>query len=146
MLVSLGVIVGLVLVRLGYPKADAIVALFVSGAIVFTAWKVFKEASVTLSDAARIPAAEICAVVLGVPGVLGCHNIRTRGSEAEIYVDMHVQVDASRTVADGHRIVELTERAVAEQFDAVADVIAHLEPYDEYQAGKTSEEQRSGLV
>jgi len=145
-LVSLGVIAGLVLVRMGYEQADAIVALLVSGAIVFTAWTVFKEASVTLSDAARIPAAEICDVVLSVPGVLGCHKIRTRGSEAEIYVDMHVQVDASRTVADGHRIVELTERAVAEHFDSVADVIAHLEPFDEYQASKTTEEQRSGLV
>ena len=122
--VSVGVIAGLVIVRLGYSKADAVVALFVSAAIVYTAWKVFKEAGVTLSDAARIPVSEICAVVLGVPGVLGCHHVRTRGSEAEVYVDMHIQVDATRTVADGHRIAELTERTVADHFDSVADVDA----------------------
>ncbi len=144
--VSLGVIAGLILVDLGYPKADAVVALFVSAAIVFTAWQVFKQAAVTLSDAARIPASEICDVVLGIPGVLGCHHIRTRGSEAEVYVDMHVQVDATRTVADGHRIAELAERTVAEHFVSVADVIVHLEPFDEYQASKTTEEQRAGLV
>ncbi len=145
-LVSLGVIAGLALVRMGYPTADAVVALLVAAAIVYTAWQVFREAAVTLSDAARIPASEICEIVLGVPGVLGCHHVRTRGSEAEVYVDMHVQVDASRTVADGHRIAELTERAVVGRFASVADVIVHLEPFDEYQVGKTSEEQRSGLV
>jgi len=144
--VSSGVIVGLVLVKAGYPKADAVTALIVSAVIVYTAWQVFKEASVTLSDAARIRASEICEVALGVGGVLGCHSVRTRGSEAEVYVDMHIQVDAARTVADGHRIAELTERTVAEHFDRVADVIVHLEPFDEYQAGKTNEEQRSGLV
>jgi len=127
-------------------QSSTATALIVSAVIVYTAWQVFKEASVTLSDAARIRASEICEVALGVGGVLGCHSVRTRGSEAEVYVDMHIQVDAARTVADGHRIAELTERTVAEHFDRVADVIVHLEPFDEYQAGKTNEEQRSGLV
>ncbi len=144
--VSIGVIIGLVFVKLGYPKADAVAALLVSAIIVYTAWRVFREASVTLSDAARIPASEICDVVLAVPGVLGCHSIRTRGSEAEVYVDLHIQVDAARTVADGHAIAEETERAVADRFERVADVIVHLEPLDDYQAGKTSEELKSGLV
>ena len=144
--VSIGVMIGLLFVRLGYPKADAVTALIVSAVIVFTAWRVFKEASVTLSDAARIPASDICDVVLGVPGVLGCHHVRTRGSEAEVYVDLHIQVDAQRTVADGHEIAEATERAVADRFEQVADVIVHLEPLDDYQAGKTTEEVTSGLV
>lgn len=144
--VSTGVIVGLVLVKMGYSKADAATALVVSAVIVYTAWQVFKEASVTLSDASRIPAAEICDVALAVPGVLGCHKIRTRGSEAEVYVDMHIQVDAARSVADGHEIAEAAERAVAEHFGNVADVIVHLEPLDDYQAAKTNEEMDSGLV
>ena len=145
-LVSIGVMVGLVFVRLGYPKADAITALLVTVAIAYTAWNVFKEASVTLSDASRLPASDICAVVLAVPGVLGCHTVRTRGSEAEVYVDMHVQVDPSRTVSDGHAIAEQAERAVADHFESVVDVIAHLEPLDDYQENKTQAQQGSGLV
>ena len=145
-LVSVGVIVGLVLVRAGYPQADAVTALLVAVAIVHTAWQVFREANVTLSDAARISPVEICEIVRAVPGVLGCHTVRTRGSEAEVYVDMHIQVDSERTVADGHRVAEEVERAVAERFSQVADVIAHLEPMDDYEAEKTAKEIDAGLV
>jgi cation diffusion facilitator family transporter len=144
--VSVGVIIGLVFVKMGFEKADAVTALLVSVAIAYTAWQVFKEAGVTLSDAARIPAAAICEVVLAVPGVLGCHTIRTRGSEAEVYVDMHVQVDPSIAVSEGHAIAETAERAVAEHFEPIVDVIAHLEPMDDYQAGKTAAQLGSGLV
>lgn len=139
-IVSLGVIVSLVLVRAGYPMADPIVALLVAAAIVYTAWKVFKQAGETLADTSRIPPEDICAAVMESHGVLGCHDVRTRGSEAEVYVDLHVQVDETRTVADGHRIAEDVERMLCERFPSVVDAIVHLEPYDEYQAEKTARE------
>lgn len=142
-LVSIGVIISLVLVRAGYPVADPIVALLVAGAIVYTAWGVFRQASATLSDSSRIEPQLIYEVVLASPGVLGAHHVRTRGSAGEVYVDLHVQVDETRTVADGHRIAEQVERAIADEFPQVVDVIAHLEPYDEYQAKKTAEESES---
>lgn len=145
-LVSVGVIVSLVLVRLGFAKADPIVALLVAGAIVYTAWGVFKQAGTTLSDTARIPPEQVCEVVKSAPGVLGCHHVRTRGSEAEVYVDLHVQVDETRTVADGHRIAEEVERLIVERFPTVVDAIVHLEPYDQYQVEKTAEEIDAGLV
>ncbi|NTU71553.1 MAG: cation transporter [Coriobacteriia bacterium] len=141
-LVSLGVIISLVLVKMGYEKADPIVALLVTVAIVYTAWGVFKQASATLSDSARLPVADLCEVALAVPGVLGCHHIRTRGSEMEVLVDLHVQVDPSISVASGHDIAENVERAIAERYEQVVDVIAHLEPFDEYQQAKTEQETR----
>lgn len=139
-LVSLGVIVSLGLVRAGYREADGIVALFVAGAIAYTAWGVFKQASATLSDSARLSTEDVARVVRSVAGVLGCHHIRTRGAEWAVYVDLHIQVDESRTVADGHRIAEEVERRIADEFPQVADVIAHLEPFDQYQADKTAME------
>lgn len=145
-LVSLGVIVGLAAVRLGFPIADPIIALGVSLAIAYTAWGVFKQANSTLSDTARIPPADVCAAAREIPGVLGCHHVRTRGSEAEVYVDLHIQVDPSMTVEEGHRVAETVERALCERFTQVVDVIAHLEPLDEYQAGKTAEEVDAGLA
>lgn len=144
--VSVGVIISLVLVQLGFPLADPIVAVLVSVAILYTAWDVIRQASATLSDSARIDPDRICDVVLSCAGVLGCHQIRTRGSAAEVYVDLHVQVDETRTVADGHRIAESVERAVAERFAEVVDVIVHLEPYDEYQVGKTASEADAPLA
>jgi cation diffusion facilitator family transporter len=146
-LVSVGVIVSLILVKFfNMPLADPIVALLVCVAIVFTAWGVFKQASATLSDSSRIPPADVCAAAMKVAGVKGCHSIRTRGSEAEVYVDLHVQVDPQSSVAAGHQVAENVEREVAESFEQVVDVIAHLEPYDEYQQAKTAEETRAGLL
>ena len=146
-LVSVGVIVSLILVKFfNMPLADPIVALLVCVAIVYTAWGVFKHASATLSDSSRIPASDVCAIALGVPGVMGCHSIRTRGSEAEVYVDLHIQVDPESTVAAGHRVAENVERQVAGEFTQVVDVIAHLEPFDDYQQAKTAEETRAGLL
>ena len=139
-LVSVGVIVGLVAVRLGWPLADPLLALVVAGAIVWTAVQVLRQADLSLSDTARLAKPEVCAAALAVPGVLGCHSIRTRGTAAEVLVDLHIQVDPSLTVAEGHRIAEAAERAVCDRFPEVADVLAHLEPYDEYQAGKTAAE------
>lgn len=144
MLVSVSVILGLIAVRMGYERADAIIALLVAGAIVFTAWSVFRQANVTLSDSTRIPPGDVCLVVLEVPGVLGCHSVRTRGSEAEVYVDLHVQVSPDMTVRDGHQVAEAVERRVNEAFPQAVDVIAHLEPLDEYQAEKTARERDSG--
>jgi len=142
-LVSLGVIGGLVAVRAGYPVADPLVALLVSGAIAYAAWGIFRQAGVTLSDAARIPAADIAAVACAVPGVLGCHGVRTRGSSAEVYVDLHVQVAAEETIEVGHAIAERVERAVCDAFNQVVDVIVHVEPFDAYQAAKTKAEWES---
>lgn len=145
-LVTLGVIGGLIAVRLGYPIADPILALLVAGFIVFTAFRVLASAGGSLADAARLAPTEVCAVALTVEGVLGCHDVRTRGSESEIYVDMHIQVDPGISVATGHAIAESVEKAVVEGFPAVVDAIAHLEPLDEYQQQKTAEQARSGLL
>ena len=143
---SIGVILGLVAVRAGYPIADPLIALAVAGVIAFTAWNVFRQATVTLSDAARIDPALIAAEVREVPGVLGCHHIRTRGTSSEVYVDLHVQVDPALTVTAGHAVAEAVEREICHAFESVVDVVAHLEPFDAYQADKTAKEHDEGLV
>lgn len=144
--VSLGVIAGLLAVRMGYPKADAIIALVVALAIAYTAWQVFKEATVTLSDTARIEPADVCAAARTIDGVLGCHHVRTRGTEAEVYVDMHIQVDPTMSVEAGHDICVAVEDHICSAFEHAVDVVVHLEPYDHYQATRTAEEIDAGLA
>lgn len=139
--VSLGVIGGLLAVRAGFPLADPIIALGVAVFIGWAAWQVFQRVNETLSDQARLPVDPVRQAALAVPGVLGCHSIRTRGAPAEVCVDLHVQVDPEATVATGHAVAEAVERALCEAFDEVADVIVHLEPMDRYQARKTAGEE-----
>ncbi len=145
-LVSIGVIIGLVAVKLGFPIADPIVGLVVAGFIVVAALRVFRAAQATLSDTARIAPDMIRDVALSVPGVLGCHEVRTRGPVAEVYVDLHIQVDPSVSVSEGHAIAERVEKTICEALHQVTDVIAHLEPLDEYQKRKTAQHDSDGMA
>lgn len=129
-LVSVGVIVGLVCVALGFPIADPIMALVVMIAILATAIDVFKRGLTTLSDHARIPEQEVLAVVKRVGGVSNAHKIRTRGTEDEVYVDLHVLVDPAMTVLQAHAVADEVECALQEAFDSVRDVVVHIEPDD----------------
>ncbi|MDO8847736.1 MAG: cation diffusion facilitator family transporter [Coriobacteriia bacterium] len=145
-LVTLGVIAGLVAVRLGYPIADPILGLVVAGFIIVTGLRVLATAGSSLADTARLEPARVSDVVLGIDDVLGCHDVRTRGTESNVYVDLHIQVDSGATVAEGHAIAERVEKAVADAFEDVRDVIAHLEPLDTYQQHKTEEQERDGRL
>lgn len=145
-LVTLGVIGGLVAVKLGFPIADPVIGLVVAGFILVTGYRILASSGESLADSARVDPTELCEVVLAIPGVRGCHDIRTRGTESEVYVDLHVQVDPGISVAEGHVIAEHVEEFVANRYEQVVDVIAHLEPYDAYQQHKTEEQEKSGLL
>lgn len=129
-MVSVGVIVSLVLVRLGFEMADGVVALLVAAAILRTAWGIFGGVLHTLGDAARLPADEVAAAARAVPGVVACHAVRTRGAESHVYVDLHVQVDPDTTVQRGHAIAHEVEGALRQAFGQITDVVVHLEPAD----------------
>lgn len=126
-LVSSGVIVSLVLVRQGIEMADGIVALLVAAAILRTAWGILRGVLHTLGDAARIPAEEIAAVACDVPGILGCHAIRTRGPESRVCVDLHIQVAPETTVERGHALTHQVEDELRRRFGQISDVVVHLE-------------------
>jgi len=126
--VSFGVIAGLVLVVLGFPQADPLMALVVTAAILVSAWGVFRTAFRTLSDTAQLPEAAVRAVAASVPGIRGVHRVRTRGTEAEVYCDLHIWVDPAMTVRDAHALGDEVEAAVKEQFPAVREVLVHIEP------------------
>lgn len=129
-LVSIGVIIGLALVAVGFPMADPIMALAVTAAILYTAYDVFRHGLATLSDRARIPEGELEACVMAVPGVQGAHHIRTRGTEGEVYADLHVLVAPEMTVGAAHDLSERVEAAVSAAFPNVIEVLVHIEPND----------------
>lgn len=138
-LVSIGVIIGLVLVACGIEMADDIMALIVMVAILFTAFDIFKSAFATFTDEARIPAPEIRDVVESVDGVQEAHQIRTRGLQGEIYLDLHILVDPQMTVGDSHKVVSDIEQKLSETYPEVQDILIYVEPNDEeHRANKGS--------
>ncbi len=131
-MVSIGVIIGLILIQFGFAIADSIMALVVMVAILVTAIDVFRAAFETLSDKARIPEEDLRAAVMAVPGVCDVHHIRTRGTSGDVYADMHVLVDPQMSVAVSHEVADRVESEVVHKFPQVKDILVHVEPDDAY--------------
>lgn len=129
-LVSSGVVLGLILSQLGYPMADPIVSLAISVVVLFTAINIFRTGNETLSDHARIPEGEIHDIVDGFAdrGICNCHKVRTRGTPSEVYVDLHVLVAPDMSVFEAHSIGKDIVSAICSAYPQVVDATVHFEP------------------
>ena len=127
---SLGVILGLFAVRVGYPLADPIIALFICALIIHIGLEIIRESSTALLDRAVIDEQVIVDLARSVEGVCNCHAVRTRGMAEEIYVDLHIEVDASLSMELAHEVGVDVERAIKGRIPEVRDVVVHLEPKD----------------
>ncbi len=128
--VSLSVVAGLVAVRLGYPEIDALVGGAIAIVIAYAAFKIMKEASYILLDRAALDPAEVESVCMGIgtPGLQGCHRVRTRGSEAGYWIDLHLVVDPEMSTRESHRIAFLVELRLKQFFGRNTDTVIHIEP------------------
>jgi cation diffusion facilitator family transporter len=127
-LVTCGVLVATVFVRLGYPILDLVAALAVA---VFIGWAgilVLRRNMGYLADSAQLDRDQIESVVTRIPGVASCHKIRTRGSPGAIFVDLHIQIAPHLDVVRAHRVTHAVIDAIKESLEGVADVLVHTEP------------------
>ena len=142
--VSLSVIAGLVLVKLGLDVADPIVSLLVAVFIARAAFEILRQVNASLADMARLPERAVRELAEGVEGVRGAHNIRTRGTEAAVYADLHVLVNPNMTVRDAHKVAHDVEKVICGVYPQVVDVTVHVEPDDahERREGELADERR----
>ena len=101
-LTSLSVLIGLMAIRLGYPLVDPIVAIIIAGVIAWTAVSVLREAASSLTDKIRLDPDKIRAVVMGIQGVVDCHEIRTRGLAHHVFVDLSIHVKPGISIEEAH--------------------------------------------
>ncbi|WP_165170288.1 MULTISPECIES: cation diffusion facilitator family transporter [unclassified Adlercreutzia] len=134
--VSIGVIAGLGFVAAGFPAADPIMALIVTVFILLSAVGVFRTALRTLSDHACIPPEDIESIAREMPGLVEVHCVRTRGTEAEVYCDLHALVDPEMTVRAAHELGDAFEREVIKRHPNVKEVLVHIEPYGEDESSR----------
>ncbi len=125
---SIAVIVGLILIKTGFKAADSIAGLVIAVFIAKIGYNILKNATNTLVDTVCLNTFIIESLVLNVDGVRGCNNIRTRGSENSIYLDMRVLVAPDMTTQKAHDISEHIEQMIRKEFPSVVDVIVHIEP------------------
>jgi cation diffusion facilitator family transporter len=125
---SLAVIAALIGVRLGYPLADPMAGLIVAGFIGRAGLNIARETSGILMDQVVMDEDDVKRVVLAVPEVVGCHEIRTRGAVDHVFLDLHVWMRPDMRLDDAHSLSHRVKDRLMEHFPALADVIIHIEP------------------
>lgn len=108
---------------------DAVGALAVSAFVLHVAVKLSKPAILELSDAdVGVKAAAVKEVAEKVPGVRGVHKARARRYGGLYQADLHIQVDGSLSVTEGHDIGHAVKEAIVSAGLDVEDAIVHVEP------------------
>ena len=125
---TIGVLISLVAVALGYPLLDPISGVAIAILIARTSFEIARDTSGILSDRMVIDEEDIRGVVVGVPEVVGCHHIRTRGSMDHVFLDLHVWFPADMPLERAHALSHDVKDRLMARFPQIADAIIHIEP------------------
>jgi cation diffusion facilitator family transporter len=125
---SITVIGALAGVRLGWPILDPLAALVVAGFIGWAGYQIATATTRILSDRIVIAESDLEQVVLSVPGVLGCHHIRTRGSSDHVFLDLHVWLPPDMHLLKAHALSHVVKDRLIARYPQIADAVIHIEP------------------
>jgi cation diffusion facilitator family transporter len=128
---SVGVFIGLVLIKLtGNPIFDPILAVLVAILIIKASYDLTKRSvsglmDVKLSDKEE----ELIKSVISehYSQYAGFHNLRTRMSGAERFVDLHLVVPRNQHVVDAHEFCDHLEKDIKEKIPNLS-ILIHIEP------------------
>ena len=131
---SIGVIVGLALaMATGWQILDPALAALVAANILWAGWRLVRESVSGLMDEAVT--AEVARHIRDVissnaEGAIEAHDVKTRTAGRATFIEFHLVVPGSMTVAASHVICDRIEQALqAAVLDA--QVLIHVEPEEE---------------
>lgn len=128
--ISVGVLISLIGIRMGLPQIiDPIISIIISLFILKASYEIFKESIGILLDKAMIGEEKIIEILNTFSEIKNIHNIRSRGVENDIYVDMHIMIDANTSTEDAHKLSHSIEREIKNNINSNCQVIIHIEPY-----------------
>jgi cation diffusion facilitator family transporter len=125
---SLTVIAALLGAQAGLPVLDPMAALVVAGFIAYSGFQIGRTTTGILSDRIVIADADLERTVLSVPGVVGCHRIRTRGTTDHVFLDLHVWLPAEMPLVEAHALSHVVKDRLMARYPQIADAIIHIEP------------------
>jgi cation diffusion facilitator family transporter len=127
-LTSMAVIAALAGTAFGYPILDPLAALVIVCFIGWAGFQIARDAAKILSDEIVISEDDVRRIVAGVPEILGCHRIRSRGSADHVFLDMHIWMDGTTPLKEAHSISHQVKDLLMERYPQIADAIIHIEP------------------
>jgi cation diffusion facilitator family transporter len=126
--VTLGVAASFAGSRAGIAIADPLVA---AGIALFIAWmglQVLKASFDALTDRAALSASDLASLVATVAGVRACGDIRTRGTDGHVYVDLVVHLEGTISLNAAHAVADRIEEVLKQKHPEIVDVVVHTEP------------------
>jgi ferrous-iron efflux pump FieF len=114
---------------LGWVYLDPLFGAGIGFWIIYGAWGVAKKAMVQLMDR-ELPdsdRARIRAIALAHSQVKSVHDLRTRASGPDAFIQIHVEMDGNLTLSEAHRISDTVEAEILAAFPR-AEVMIHQDP------------------
>jgi len=130
---SVAVLVGGMAAALGFGQGDRAAAIAVAVLIGWAGVRILRRALYELTEGALSPGEQdrVVQAICRIEGVCSWHQLRTRHAGQSVFVDVHIQVNPSLSVAESHKIASQVERAVRDTLRCEASVVVHVEPADE---------------
>ncbi|WP_106640803.1 cation diffusion facilitator family transporter [Allosphingosinicella vermicomposti] len=130
LLLNSGVIAALVLDQyLGLKGADPVFGILIALWLLWGAWNASTYAVDQLMDKEwpEEKRRRFLDVAARHPELKGIHDLRTRSSGTQDFVQFHVWVDPAMTVAQAHDVMDEVESKLAREFPGV-EILIHLDP------------------
>jgi cation diffusion facilitator family transporter len=132
-LTSIAAFIGISVALIGgvaWQGADDWAALFACGLIGANGYRLLKPALYEIMDTA--PRGEIIdrvrTAAAAVSGVIEIDKCFARKMGLSFYVDLHIKVNGSISVREGHDIAHQVKRAIQQTDSRIVDVLVHVEP------------------
>jgi ferrous-iron efflux pump FieF len=129
-LTNASIIIALLLSGYGWQGIDALFALGIAAYILHSAWRIGNEAFQLLMDR-ELPDEQrqrIQHAALSHGRVRGVHDLRTRRSGHDIFIQMHLELDDELSLFDAHEIADEVEASIRE-IHPEADILIHKDPH-----------------
>jgi cation diffusion facilitator family transporter len=126
-LITVAVLGGLILSRLGLWWADPVLAIIVAAMVGRAGYGIVRRAMPSLVDERAYDAHTIQHEAELVPGVHAAYSIRSRGAANTLFAELTIAVDGRSDVTSAHGIADAVEDRLrrALQFQ---EVVVHVEP------------------
>jgi ferrous-iron efflux pump FieF len=129
-LTNIAVIAALLLTDLtGWLLLDPLFAFGIVAVLLYGATAVGRHAFDMLMDR-ELPSeqrAHIRELALGHPRAEGLHDLRTRRAGSDVFIELHLELDADLSLEQAHDITHEVEARIREAFPD-ADILVHQEP------------------
>ncbi len=109
---------------------DPLFSLGISLYILFTAWKIAKDSFHILIDheLSFEDRAKIFKIAMDHPKVLGCHELKTRSSGSQNFIQLHIEMEGSLSLQEAHIISEEVAHTIEAAFPQ-SEVIIHEDAF-----------------